>query len=606
MYRYIVNIILASLLLLISCDDFKFGDNFLEKPLSNEMNIDSVYSRKVYAEQALAQVYHSLPDFQVHSNRLSWGTLESITDLADHNKSGGTSYHKGNITAADNGAAAYSMSYNTEHGEFSATYGIRQAWIFIENVDRVPDMTENEKRVRKGEAMMIIAFHYVEMFRHLGGMPWIDHAYKPTDDMTMTRMTVEESVKQICDFIDKAAAMLPWSVDATDAGRMHAAGALALKSRLLLYAASPLFNSDKPFRDGEASALKYVWYGNYSQNRWQDALDAGLKFLRKNKENGDFYKMVDTGNPRKDYYTGYFERNNNEVLISSHRWIKWDLNSNAMSQVRFLACTPTLNFADMFPMKDGTDFSWENPVHREHPFFDANGQMVRDPRLYESLIVTGDKFWGRKAEIYQGGREQPKFMGSGQHWRWGDLGYTGIGQRKHVQDCLNELQNKFYQCPLMRLPEVYLNIAEAMNELGKATQKDEFGLDAYDYIALVRGRVDMPGLDRTTVTPGEKLRNAILRERAIEFGYEEVRYHDINRWKRKDLLQVPLRRLETYPIDPNDTTPLERRVFRYVIKEGMVNQRVWIKNWDDRYYLSPIPLDEINKKYGLVQNPGWE
>ena len=593
-------------LLFTGCDDFKFGNDFLEKPLGEGMNIDSVYAKKVYAEQALAQVYHSLPDFQPHNNRLGWATLESITDLADCCKSGGTLYHNGGLTSGNSLFGAYSMLYNETNGEFSASYGIRQAYIFLENVDRVPDMTDEEKRIRKGEAKMIIAYHYVQMLRNLGGMPWIDHAYKPEDDVRMTRMTVEESVKKICGLIDEAASMLPWGVDAADDGRMTAAGALALKARLLLFVASPLFNNDKPYRDGEAAALHYVWYGNYAKSRWQDALDAGLSFLRKNKENGDLYKLVSTGNPRKDFCSGYFDRYNQEVLITSHRWIKWDLNSNAISQIRYLVCTPTLNYADMFPMKNGEDFDWNNPEHRARPFFNAKGETVRDPRLYETLIVTGDKFWGRKAEIYQGGREQAAFMGSGQNWRWASMGYSGIAQRKHTQDHLNELQNKFYQCPLMRLPEIYLSIAEAMNELGKAEVKDEFGRDAYDYVKLVRDRVGMPGFDRTKITPGVALREALLRERALEFGYEEVRYYDINRWMHKDYLEVPLRRLETYP-DPSDkTTDAAKRLFKYEIKTGMVEKRVWIEKWDNRYYLCPIPLDEINKKYGLVQNPGWE
>lgn len=236
MYKQIKNIAILSLLL-VGCDDLKFGNDFLEKPLSNEMNIDSVYAKKVYAEQALNQVYHSLPDFHPHNNRLSWCALESITDLADALKSGGTEYHKGNVTASNAAASAYSLSYNEEHGEFSATYGIRQAYIFLENIDRVPDMTQEEKNVRKGEAMMIIAYHYMNMLRNLGGMPWIDHAYKPADDMQMTRMTVEESVQKICKLIDDAAALLPWEVSSADDGRMHKAGAYALKSRLLTFVA---------------------------------------------------------------------------------------------------------------------------------------------------------------------------------------------------------------------------------------------------------------------------------------------------------------------------------------------------------------------------------
>ena len=604
MRNYIKMIVLSSLLL-TACDDFKFGNNFLEKPMSDEMNIDSVYSKKVYAEQHLAQVYHSLPDYHPINNRLSWAVLETITDLGDCMKGGGTAYHTATLSANNVSAGAYNVANAPEDGEYSPTFGIRQAHIFLENVDRVPDMSEAEKKRRKGEAKMIIAYHYVDMFRYLGGMPWIDHSFKPADDMNMTRMTIEESVLKISQLIDEAADMLPWEVDAADDGRMTKAGALALKSRLLTFAASPLFNDNQPYKAGEAADKHYVWWGDKQQSRWQDALNAGLTFLR---ENNGSYKLVDTGNPRKDFYKGFFERYNGEVLISSHRFTKWDINSKVLKQYSYGQSAPTLNYVDMFQMKTGEDFSWDNPSHREHPFFDAQGNEVRDPRMYETFIVTGDKCWGRTAEIYQGGREAPKNIGGSPHWRWTGLGDTGIAMRKLAQDHNNELSGKFFQCPLMRLPEIYFNIAEAMNELDKATEKDEFGMDAYDYVNLVRGRVDMPAITKDDFAPGVELREAILTERAREFGFEEVRYHDITRWKHKDYLDVPLRRMETYPNKQNLTSEeTKTHIFTYkIIENNMVNKRIWVERWDNRYYLCPLPWEEINKKYGLVQNPGWE
>lgn len=613
MRKHILNITLLSSLL-VGCDDVKFGNAFLDKPLSDDKNINDVYADKKYAEQALNQVYHSLPDFQSHNNRLGWGILEGITDLADMTKSGGTGYHKGTVSASKAAEGVYSMSYNTEHGEFSATYGIRQAHLFLENVDRVPNMTEEEKNIRKGEAMMIIAYHYMNIFRNLGGMPWIDHAYKPDDDMHMTRMTLEESVENICKLIDDAAALLPWETSAADAGRMTKGGALALKSRLLTFAASPLFNDDQPYKEGEAAEKHYVWFGGKSQERWNDALKAGLDFMRENQRNGEAYQLVNTGNPRKDFYEGFFERFNHEVLISSHRYEKWDINCKPLKQVSYGAALPTLNYADMFDMKDGTPFSWDNPEHRAHPFFDADGNEVRDPRLYETLIVTGDKFWNdhkRGAEICEGGREVTQDMRQDKpDWRWGNMGYFGIAPRKLWQDHKDNLGGKFYQCPLMRLPEVYLNIAEAMNELGKAEVKDEFGRNAYDYVNLVRGRVEMPKLTPEQAAPGVALREAILKERALEFGYEEVRHYDIMRWKHNDYLKnLKIRRLKTWLNEGEEfakITDLKKHVFRYEIVEETINKRVWVENWDNRYYLCPIPLDEINKRYGLIQNPGWE
>lgn len=95
MKHIIKGLALASLLCVgAGCDDIKFGNAFLEKPLSDEMNIDSVFGSKLYAEQQLAQVYHSLPDHTPQNGRLRWGALEGITDLGDWYKSGGSDHHK--------------------------------------------------------------------------------------------------------------------------------------------------------------------------------------------------------------------------------------------------------------------------------------------------------------------------------------------------------------------------------------------------------------------------------------------------------------------------------------------------------------------------------
>ena len=370
MKHIIKGLALASLLCVgAGCDDIKFGNAFLEKPLSDEMNMDSVFGNKIYAEQQLAQVYHSLPDHTPINGRLSWHLLEAITDLGTSNKNKGTQYHTGQMTAASADAGAWRMDYGRADGKFSALYGLRQGYIFLENVDRVPDMTEEEKTRRKGEAEMIIAYHNVDIFRNLGGMPWIDHAYKPSDDMKMTRMTIAEAVEKISALIDAAASKLPWDVEANDDGRMTKAGALGLKSRFLTFAASPLFNSDKPYKDGEAAQKQYVWWGDYQQSRWKDALEAGLAFLRENAKNGNVYKLVDNGNPRESFRSGYFDRYNHETLISSHRFNKWNLNSYNVTQTCYGAGLPTMWYCDMFPMKEGSNFSWDNPIHRANPFF---------------------------------------------------------------------------------------------------------------------------------------------------------------------------------------------------------------------------------------------
>ena len=585
--------IMGTTLLFSACEDLKFGESFLEKPVSNELNIDSVFNKKIYAEQALAEAYHSLPDFLPAQGRLGYGVLEMLTDLADWNKKGAPKFYSGTVDGTNQYTEhlPYRLGVDNRMIGVGPIYGIRRAYIYIENVDRVPDMTDQEKAIGKAEAKVIIAYHYSQMLRYYGGMPWIDHAYTAEDEMKFPRMTVEQTVEKIVDLLDEAADTLPWEVDADNDGHLTKAAAIALKSRVLLFAASPLFNADEPYLQGDASAQLITWYGNYSADRWQKALDAGLQFMR---ENNGRYKLVNTGNPREDFAAGYFNRHNGEVLISSRRFTTYMTGKTPFAQIRYGVASPTLNYIDMFQMNDGTEFDWNNPDHKKYPFFDKNGKTRRDIRLYETLAINEDRFQGKKVvEIYEGTKQNP--YNSGQYSK------NGAAMRKFVRNWGDEVNGKFYSCPLLRLPEVYLNMAEAMNELGKATTADEFGNTAYDYLNMTRNRAGMPDITKEMAEPGNELREAILRERALEFGYEEVRYFDLIRWKREDLIRQPLSRLIVKKVKAKPGFP-------YTPHQGMFEQRQYLKEgiWSKKYFLLPLPVDEINKKYGLIQNPGWE
>ena len=138
-------------------------------------------------------------------------------------------------------------------------------------------------------------------------------------------------------------------------------------------------------------------------------------------------------------------------------------------------------------------------------------------------------------------------------------------------------------------------------ELNKAEVRDEFGNTAYDYLNKTRERAGMPAISAADVPAGKPLREAILRERAIEFGYEEVRYFDLIRWKRADIFTGQLSRLII------KKAAGEPSGFSYKVSHAMAETRQYAKpeKWNDKYFLLPLPVDEINKKYGLIQNPGW-
>ncbi len=171
------------LILFSGCEDLKFGNDFLEKRTSTDVSMDEVYSKKVYAEQALAEVYRSLPEGLPVLGRLKYCMLESITDLADSPKSGGIVDYFGTSNSATGGRnLAYRLD-DDDSGRGPCS-GIRRAYLFIENVDRVPDMTQAEKDIRKAEAKLIIAYIIRDVLRYYGGMRG-SAIYEPQETLQM-------------------------------------------------------------------------------------------------------------------------------------------------------------------------------------------------------------------------------------------------------------------------------------------------------------------------------------------------------------------------------------------------------------------------------------
>ena len=164
---------------------------------------------------------------------------------------------------------------------------------------------------------------------------------------------------------------------------------------------------------------------------------------------------------------------------------------------------------------------------------------------------------------------------------------SGFNIRKFIQDLSTNI-GKFYEWPILRLPEVYLSIAEAFNEMDRTAE-------AYPYVNMIRQRVGMP--DLTSGLDKEHFREALLRERVLELAYEEVRFFDLNRWKRSDIWKT------TY--SPRGLTITKTGSTYTYAQKSVTNNRPSALNWDNHYFLHPIPVAEVNKKYGLIQNPGW-
>lgn len=593
----------------VSCEDMAFGEDFLQKPPSTDVTIDTIFGKAEYARRVLWRSYQYIPygmETPGFWTQMCMSTIEGLTDLNYDNigySALSNTYYPGlyNASVEDN----TTINANRTKMQFSASgiwTGIRHAWLFYENVDRVPDMDEQEKSRLKAEAKMMVAVFYAHMLRHYGALPIIDHAIAGSDAAFPARATLQQTVDFIVNLLDDAIANkdFPWNIPEDELenwdGRMTKAGAMALKTRVLLFVASPLFNADAPFADGEASEKKMTWLGNYDKNRWKLAADACKAFFDALAANG-YYKLVQAGDKgiadvREAYTSAYFDRGNTETLIASRRnYLSTNNNGQFDKALRWGAYCPTKEFFDMFEMADGRPFDWKDPEMAKNPFKD------RDPRLYENFILDGDRYNGHTASMTEEKPGDKANYPKGTDWMQGRMHQlslaTGLACRKWGLDRNTAAYTRPVQWPTMRLAEVYLNYAEALNELNDGPTGE-----AYQYVNAVRARVNMPALKAGMSK--EEFREALLHERAVEFAYEEVRFFDLIRWKKYDVFETPLHGLHVYK---------HKKTKEYLLVPFALTKysRVWWKSgWEPRMCLSAFPSKEVNKGYGLVQNPGWE
>lgn len=638
----------AALFAASSCSDLKFGNDFLEKAPGADMTLEQIFSSKLYAERELIGAYASLRtcltvhsnngnyEFQNGGNKIGWDNLDTMTDLMQSHCSWGgviKTYYAGtyNAEAENEGYGKFGFHPDQE----GAWTGIRRAWIFINNVDRVPDMTDEEKKVRKGEARMIIALQMHEMLRHFGGVPILDDYATPENEMTAdySRRTVRQCVDFIVNMCDQAAKELPWTVADADNGRMTAAGALALKARVLQLAARPLFNASTPYLQAQeptaankASVKEdpglMTWLGSYTQENWQAVADACEDFFKKNTENGDAYRMVmpqtnDAEGYRQAFSTCYADRESPEIIIHTGRAIPtysntyhrfyFGLTDQGQAGRGYGGGCVTLNFVDMFTAADGTPSDYRKWLsdHGHDGTVYNNPFTGKDPRLYETVLIAGDRYRTRCAETWIDGLEH----GSSANPKCA----TGFIIRKFLWDYNDEFLNKATNSAYIRLPELYLMYAEALNELGRSEE-------ALSWLNKTRTRVGLPEMTLPNAAKlhsgqalpdypecslqGDKyLREEILDERAREFCFEEVRWFDIAFWKREDLMRMLLYGIQI--TRKSGSFEEGNLVLTYSDPSKMDQGRIWQDKFSPKWFLSAFPSDEINKGYGLVQNPGW-
>jgi hypothetical protein len=459
--------------------------------------------------------------------------------------------------------------------------------LFFDKIDDVPFSNENERSLLKGQVRFIRALMYHDLISRWGAMPLITKAYTLNDVeeiMATERATYQECVDFMVLELDKAASELPPDFSGADKGRATSIAALALKSRILLYAASDLMNIDVE--------SEYTGYPSPDPNRWDKAADAAKTCIEQALANG--HGLYDRyGDDVKQNYTQLFlDGGNEEVIFDRQGTTSADGESiNTIDQTNgpngyglWGGNTPLQELVDAFEMADGSEFDWNNPEHKKNPY--AN----RDQHLYASVLCDGDPWKEREVECFidadadgneltSGGRDS-KY--GGDSW---NTSLTGYNMRKfmdesYVPNSWNVRTPKNWIW--LRLAEQYLNLAEAYFMTGNENE-------AREALNMIRKRARMPEVNVSGGELIEKIRN----ERRIELAFEEHRYYDVRRWKlgekylNKTVTGVTIVKL------PDGT--------KIYTPGKTVEERKFAKHM----YWLPIPKGETDKNPRIKQNPGY-
>jgi len=534
-----------------------------KKDVLNKTPLDSYTDQSVWNDLSLAEaftnnLYNVLPNAEHNwnnSTNRTWA-LSSACDEA-YNK-----FNDYNATVMNSGSLTPD---NLDIFDIWApTYGIIQNCnIFLSKIDQVPGDQAQRDRL-KGEVTYLRAYAYFKLIRDYGGVPLVKQPFDLNSNFEMSRSSYDECSAFVSDELDKAAELLKNGT--TTYGRVTKAAALALKSTVLLYAASPQWN---PTND---------------QAKWTKASNAAKAVID-----------LGTFNLFTGKYPDLFTTKNSELIMVrlTNKQYMWDAFQGVemfLSPSGFhgwASFAPSQNLVNAFGTADGKEItdpgSGYNP---QQPY--AN----RDPRFYQDIVYDGRPYGKPEfckdrydvgstnaAEFYEGGLDSP------QGWDKWNNSVTRYTFRKYCDTTFNfnnETQtNKFWV--ISRLSEIYLNYAEAQFYLGNNAK-------AIEYLDLIRERAGITNKLPNSLA-GAALENRIRNERQVELCLEGHRYYDVRRWKiasvteNKPLMGVIITKnsngSKTY-----NYTQVQTRVFK------------------PEHYLLPIPKSEINRTK-LAQNPDY-
>ena len=551
-----------------------------------------------------------------------YGMLASATDESEHSEPSSEiqSFTNGVWNPTSMPTIIYGgpwASRNSRQPYRNSYIGIRRCNLFLSNVHKTNVLIDDPSDPTKAKELTY--FKGQTYFWRALLQFWLLRSYgrfmistEPEDinseALYRQRNTLEECVAQIVKDCDSAIDSLPTLWDEANWGRADRTAAQALKSRVLLYFASPLYQGDWDTWGNPKNTTGDV-------QRWVDAVDAARAAINDN----DFYnitKVTQFGRPYSYNSSGSYNdvvvlnanMDNKEIIFATGKTTYYSGRNEFYSLPAGVdGCygytNPTQEMVDAFEVvKDGVavPFDWNNPEHAKDPY--AN----RDPRFYASINYNG-KFWGYSTskgyyiDTYEGGVHRNRLLSNSTK--------TGYYYCKFLSEKFYSYTTNNYTTPSrrrheFRFAELVLNYAEAMNEAYGPYGEDPKGSLRIDgintaegAINAIRARVNMPPLP--TGLSKDEMREKIKHERRIELCFEGHRFYDLRRWKEGDKLGAPIHGVVITPTGFNE----KGRPTGFTYEVEKVEDRVW----RDCMYWWPIPYAEIVKypNSGLEQNPGW-
>ena len=630
--------------------------DYLDVVPDNIATIDLAFNTRSTAENFLSTCYSYIPEHAHVEQNFSLLAGDEVWYYAEND------FYMNNETSfrvakgMQNSSSPY-LNYweggrGAPHSLFNA---LRDCNIFLENLVEVPGLEEDERVRWLDEVKILKAFYHFWLMQMYGPIPIVDTnipVSAPSSETNVHRASIDEVVSYLTELINQVieADNLPGLINYvyTEQGRITMPIAKALKAKILMLSASPIYNGNTDFSsliDNQGNSLVSQ---SYDPQKWILAKDALLDAIESAEANGhslyQFNQQIPINGGVNEQITqelslraAITEPFNPEIIWAfSADWTgelqqwcqpRWTSDHAALFGFTKKSHAPTLNMAETFYSRNGVpideDLSWEYGNRYDvvqTPILDADNQnyhefyiednyttaklhTFREPRFYSTLGFDGGKWFSLETENINFIPHLNAKAGAPSGKQGFEIySITGYFAKKlvHYENIISLEGStiKGYSFPIIRLSDLYLMYAEASNETKAAPDSE-----VYEYIQKVRDRAglddggdlvstwQMHSANPSKPTTKDGMRSIIHQERMIELALEGHRYWDIRRWKLAgEYFSKPIRGWNIFKTDVEGFYEVEN---------------IFYRNYLTKDYLWPISQTELLRNPNLIQNPGW-